>query len=75
MECDMKYTIGLSDRQLAAKTKREALTKARIALRVKRIYKGAQYAHEDGGTGLDIWIDRKNAKREMGCCADCVITW
>lgn len=61
---------------LEAASRAQAIRTARAILNVNRVYCGAEYQHEgEFGTALDLWIDKRNATREMGCPADAVVTW
>lgn len=73
----MKYTICFGDSKpdRTATTLVSAIRQAKGALGATRIYRGAEYAHEDGGRALDLWVNKRNATREMGVPADAVVTW
>lgn len=71
-----KYTISFAiGPNRTATSMADAIRKARAGLLATRIYRGAEYDHEDGGRALDLWRDKRNATREMGVPADAVVTW
>ena len=71
-----KYTISFAIRpDRTATSMASAIRKAKASLLATRIYRGSEYAHEDGGRALDLWVSKRNATRETGCPADAVVTW